>query len=98
MVAQFFRLGHDDSFAAGGTGGEAAHGGLLDRRRHVDAFEIEGGDLLLPAVLVDFEVALFQVLHELAGFSVARHHVGEDKLGVGFEYESALLRAGDLAR
>jgi hypothetical protein len=97
MVAQLLGFGHDDCLAAGGSGGEAAHGGLLERRSHVDALEIKGRDLLLFAVLEDFEVALFKVLHELAGFGVARHHVSKDQIGVGLEHESALRRGGNLA-
>ena len=48
MVAQVFGFGnHDGLCVAGGPGREAADGGFVERRGHVDALEIEGGDLLL---------------------------------------------------
>ena len=43
-----------------GAGREAADGRLVQRRGHVDALKIEGGDLLLLAVFVDGEVALLE--------------------------------------
>ncbi len=97
MVAQFFRLGDDDCFASGGAGGEPAYCGFLERRGHVHAFKVEGVDLLLFAVFVDFEVALLEALHQFAGLGVAGHDVGEHEFGVGLEREAALRRGGDLA-
>ena len=46
----------------------------------------------------NLEVALLEALHQFAGFCVARHHVGEHKLGIRLEREAALRRIGDLAR
>ena len=99
VIAQFLGLGDDDGFVAvaGGAGGEAADGGFVERRGHVDAFEIEGVDGLLFAVFEDFEVALLEALDDFAGFGVAGDDVGEDQIGVGLEPEAALRRGGDLA-
>ena len=97
VIAQLLGLGHNHRLAARGAGGEAAHRGLLERRGHVDALEIKSRDLLLFAVFVDSEVALLEVFDDLAGFDVARHHVGEDEFGIGLEHESALRRCRDLA-
>ena len=49
----------------GGSGGESADRGLLERRGHVDAFEVESVDGLLFAVFVNLEVALLEALDEL---------------------------------
>ena len=92
MIAELVGRGDDSGLVsvAGGAGGETADRRLVERRGHVHALKVEGRDLLLLAVLVDFEVALLQIFHQLAGLRIARYHVGEHEIGVGLERETAL--------
>ena len=93
MIAQIFGLRYDDSLVARTVRAcrEAADGGFVERSGHVDALEVEGGNLLLLAVLVDGEVALLEAVNEFAGLFVADHDIGEHEFGVYFHDEAARL-------
>ena len=94
VIAQVFRPRDDNGLGSwpGRAGSQPAHRRFVQRLGHVHALKIEGGDLLLLAVLVDLEVALLEPAHKLAGLRVAHHHVGQHQFGVFLQHETALRR------
>ena len=67
--------------------GHAADGGFVERSGLIDAFEVEGGDLLRLAVFEDGEVALLETADDFAGLLVADDDVGEDEVAVDLQGE-----------